>query len=99
MKRLLATLAIALVCGCGLSQVVFADTLKTVHIKLPPNPGTGPAADDMHVTFFGPVTSGPKGTQPGRGGAPSDSFDGVSGVGTNTLNFAGGSLGPGNTDN
>lgn len=66
---------------------------------MPSVPATRGGANDMHVTFFGAVEQAPKGTQPGRTDDPSDIFDGVSGIGTNTANFASGNLTPGSTDN
>ena len=74
-----------------------ADTIKTLHIKLPA--GLGDPANDMHVTFFNivkNVPNNPRGTKQDRLDDPSDTFDGAKGVGTRTLNFAGGSLASGN---
>ena len=96
----------ALMVGFLFSSAALGDTIKTLHIQLP----NGGPATDMHVTFFGKVNKAPHGTPPNnlhpndRTGDPSDRFDGVSGVGTATLNFAGippsvSSLSPGQTDN
>jgi hypothetical protein len=71
---------------------VWADGLKTVHIKNPYG-----AATDMHVTFYNTVLE----VKPVNGpGTKSDHFSAVTGINdTSTANFGGGTLGSGATDN
>lgn len=71
------------------STFAFADTIKVIHIKNP-----GPAAADMHVTFFG-------NTQDTRGlstNGPSDHFGLATGVGGPTINYSMGALANGAVD-
>lgn len=78
------SIAFAVLLGLAATSLnASADVIKTLHIGMP---DAGLQVNDMHVSFFGEVlTVG--GTQANRTGSPSDMFDGVRGVGSNTLNF------------
>jgi hypothetical protein len=73
-----------------------AGTEKTLHITAP-NWADGVEVQDMHV-YFTIKVSRVGGVTQNRMNFPSDHFDNVTGTGTDTINFAGGTLGAKETD-
>ncbi|MBA6233112.1 MULTISPECIES: PEP-CTERM sorting domain-containing protein [unclassified Colwellia] len=86
-KPLFSNWFISLTFLLGLAVTSFnvsASLIKTMHIQMP---SSSFGVNDMHVSFFDKVTD-VGGASDTRTNNPSDRFDGVSGVDSNTLNFA-----------